>query len=127
MPPPGDREAGGAQGGRDGRLVKLREQGEDRLPIAVFVAAELPCLAFDKREESDCVLRIEPAQGLALARGIGATTNCKPLSWSATDVSKAARKPSNAVSRVSPSHVLWPRSSTVANARRPVVSRTSQW
>ena len=69
MASPGDREAGAAHGWRDRRLVKLREHGEDGFSIAVFVAAELPRLAFDEREESDCVLRTESAQRLTVTRG----------------------------------------------------------
>src|SRR6266511_2019403 len=50
---------------------------------------------------------------------IGATTKPRPASRSATAVSNARIRPSNAVSRVSPSQGFWSRSSTVTKRRVP--------
>ena len=52
-------------------LVELRQHRDDGTAavVVVFEVAELSCLAFDEREESDRVVRIEPAQRLPVACG----------------------------------------------------------
>ena len=62
------------------------------------------------------------------APGTGAATNGRPASRrSARAVSMAARSPAAAAARVSPSHGLSSRSSTVTNQRCALSSRTTQW